>query len=97
MPTEQVTCRGPFVRRKDLGFDLFAHAFGEEHRPLRVGLFAHHHELFAAEARHRVGGSLHAPQDVAEATNHDISHVVSVNIVDLLEKVDVGDQHREVP
>jgi hypothetical protein len=76
--------------------ELFAHALGEQHRPARVGLLADDHELLASEARHRVRVALGAAEDVAEALDHHVAHVVTVGVIDLLEVVDVGDEHAEL-
>ena len=64
------------------GFQLGADALGEQRSARGVGLFAHHHELFAAEAADGVGVALHAPEHVGKALDHQIADVVTVGVVD---------------
>src|SRR6187402_1212139 len=81
------------VKRR--GFELAADALGKQHRASLVGLLAHDHEFFPAEATHRVGVALHALEHVCEALDHDVAHVVSVGIIDALEVVDIANQERQ--
>src|SRR5262249_14065037 len=76
-------------------FELGTNALGQKLRALRVRFLAGHDELLAAESTDQVSVALRASEDVGEAADHVIAHVMSVGIVDFLEMVEVADQDAE--
>jgi hypothetical protein len=59
----------------------------------KVALSEHDDELFAAPARRKIGGALHATQGLANARKHLIPRCVTETIVDHLEVIDVQEEY----
>ena len=60
-----------------------------------VQLPAQHHELVPAEAGYRVTAPSESREPAADRAEHQVAGIVTVGIVDLLEVVQIDEEHRQ--
>ena len=73
-----------------------AHMVGDRLGVGAVGLGEDEHELVPAEAGHEVGSAAPVAEDFGHAPDDLVAQRMPVRVVEELEVVDVGDQHREL-
>ena len=84
-------------RRGEREGEALTDAAGGEIEVVALELAAEHGELVAAEAGRHVAGSHRAAEGLRDRDQHGIADRVPVGVVDLLEAVEVEEQHRGGP
>ena len=83
--------------RRALEPDFAAQVLGETDRSLTIGLGKQHRELVSRQPRNRVRDSGPRPQQLGDVANHVVPGLMAGGVVDVLEVIDVEDQHRALP